>query len=426
MSDTKQPTLKGLAADITKNAAIVSDFLDKTNNHFTFDTDSPPSFPKTASEDVTAARMQLIYAARQLQFLALGPTESLQWFALSGAPDTTTLQWLYHYDIPSAVPNQDSISYADLAKKLNLNQHKMTRILRHAMTNNIFLEPIPGHIAHSSLSKQLAEPGNLIRGPVGNLTQTVYPAVSRMVDAHEKYGTNDEKGVHAPFNVAYDTEKRALEYIANDPVRSVWFTESMKGGAAAGPSSTRYSVEAFDWQSLGNGVVVDVGGSAGHVSKAIAAAAPDLHFIVQDQPAMVGKGQAELEPELKERFTFRPHDFFTTQPYNEPAAFYLRLILHDWPDEDAALILRELAAKMGPETRLLINDAVVPEHGAMHPLQEKYVRNADMVMMSMFNGLEREKSDWEDVIKRADPSLHIVGITKPRGGSLSMIEIRKE
>ena len=140
---------------------------------------------------------------------------------------------------------------------------------------------------------------------------------------------------------------------------------------------------------------------------------------------MVTKGQAELEENLKDRFTFLAHDFFTTQPYNEPAAFYLRLILHDWPDEDAALILQQLAAKMGKETRLLINDAVVPEHGAMHPLQEKYIRNADMVMMSMFNGLEREKSDWEAVIKRADPSLRIVGITKPKGGSLSMIEVRK-
>ena len=140
---------------------------------------------------------------------------------------------------------------------------------------------------------------------------------------------------------------------------------------------------------------------------------------------MVEQGEADLEPELRERFTFQAHDFFSPQPYDQPAAFYLRLILHDWPDEDAATILRHLTDKMGPETRLLINDAVVPEHGAMHPLQEKFVRNADMIMMSMFNGLERERSDWEAVIKRADPHLRIVSITKPKGGSLSMIEVRK-
>jgi len=85
--------LKDIATDISKNAAIVTNFLTNAGH-------PQPSFipgkgfvrfPPDAGEDVLAAGAQLIYAARQLQFLALGPTESLQWHALAGVSHHFTL-----------------------------------------------------------------------------------------------------------------------------------------------------------------------------------------------------------------------------------------------------------------------------------------------------------------------------------------------
>jgi chemotaxis methyl-accepting protein methylase len=106
--------------------------------------------------------------------------------------------------------------------------------------------------------------------------------------------------------------------------------------------------------SLRDGVVVDVGGSAGLVSKAIAATAPRLRFIVQDQPSMVAKGQAELEPELEGRVTFQSHNFVDPHPVQTPDCFLFRLILHDWPDSDVIAILRQLVPSLDPKTRILI------------------------------------------------------------------------
>ena len=140
---------------------------------------------------------------------------------------------------------------------------------------------------------------------------------------------------------------------------------------------------------------------------------------------MVSKGDMELETEFRSRFTFQPHDFFNPNPVKEPDVFLLRLVLHDWPDHDVVTILQQLIPNMGPKSRLLINDVVVPPAGTIHPLREKYIRNMDMMMMSMFNSLERSLEDWEELIALADPALKVVGVQTPHGSALSMIEVVK-
>jgi hypothetical protein len=68
------------------------------------------------------------------------------------------------------------------------------------------------------------------------------------------------------------------------------------------------------------------------------------------------------------------HDFFDPQPVKNPAIFFLRVILHDWPDAFARRILlrlreaaREPRSKGGSEngsdqegTKLIIGDFVLP------------------------------------------------------------------
>lgn len=140
---------------------------------------------------------------------------------------------------------------------------------------------------------------------------------------------------------------------------------------------------------------------------------------------MVAKGEAELDSGLRERIVFQSHNFFEENPVSGPAIFLLRLILHDWPDGDAIEILRQLVPKMSSKTRLIINDAVMPEPGATHPLREKSIRNMDMIMMCMFNGLERTRQDWEDLIHKTDSSLRIAKVETPHGSALSLLEIIK-
>lgn len=92
---------------------------------------------------------------------------------------------------------------------------------------------------------------------------------------------------------------------------------------------------------------------------------PSLRFIIQDYGPTCEVGEAALPPELNGRITFQPHDFFQRQPkqFAGKVVYYLRMILHDWSDKYAAMIIRPLVENMKTGDRIIINDRLVPEPG---------------------------------------------------------------
>lgn len=69
--------------------------------------------------------------------------------------------------------------------------------------------------------------------------------------------------------------------------------------------------------------------------------------------------------------------------------------MHDWPDDKAATILRNIRTAMGPDSRVLIDDAVLPDTGANWQSAV-----ADLAMMT-FAGKERTKHQWEALAESA-------------------------
>ncbi len=145
----------------------------------------------------------------------------------------------------------------------------------------------------------------------------------------------------------------------------------------------------FDWQLLPRGsIVVDVGGGIGSTSMFLAHAFSNpsdedtlgLRFIIQDRKVVVEmgeKGWKEKCPELldsgvaefqgKARYfgstdadRIEVHDFFTPQPIRNAAVYFLRVILHDWPDDFARKILFLLREASGPQTKLVLADFILP------------------------------------------------------------------
>ena len=121
--------------------------------------------------------------------------------------------------------------------------------------------------------------------------------------------------------------------------------------------------------------VVDVGGSEGKYSIALARSFPNLKFIVQDLPAVVrAVGTKHLVPsELADRVTFMAHDMFKEQPVSADVYLY-RWVFHDWPDAYVVKILRQLIPSFKPGARLIINDTILPEPNTLSELHERKVR----------------------------------------------------
>ncbi|KAJ5612602.1 S-adenosyl-L-methionine-dependent methyltransferase [Penicillium lagena] len=187
----------------------------------------------------------------------------------------------------------------------------------------------------------------------------------------------------------------------------------------------REVVDGFDWSACGNATVIDVGGSRGQGSIALARKFPNLQFVVQDYAHVCEEGDLALPEEFRDRIKFEAHDLFEPQRGIEghQAVFFLRTILHDWSDRYACKILQSILAGMKPGDRIVLVEMIMPNPGEGGEMNQRLVRMCDMEMWACFNALERTPMQFEVLAKKADPKLQVINIHSPRWGGLSTIEI---
>jgi hypothetical protein len=90
-----------------------------------------------------------------------------------------SLHAIYHYKIATSFAVGDEISYKRLASICGLNEIDLRRILRYAMTFQVFSEPREGVIIHTAASRLLAEDAQL-RDLVGAVCEEKFPASARV------------------------------------------------------------------------------------------------------------------------------------------------------------------------------------------------------------------------------------------------------
>lgn len=141
--------------------------------------------------------------------------------------------------------------------------------------------------------------------------------------------------------------------------------------------------------------------------------------------AETGRNAAKSLPDdLQSRLTFQTHDFTQAQPVSGADVYLLRMILHDWSDDEAAKILKNtIAAFDKAKSRLIIMDTVLPEPGSVPVSVERIVRARDLTMMQAFNSKERDLDGWKDLLAAADHDLHLVNMVQPTGSAMSVLEV---
>lgn len=172
-----------------------------------------------------------------------------------------------------------------------------------------------------------------------------------------------------------------------------------------------------------------MGGSTGHASIALAEAFPDLKFIVQDLPVVTADSARQfhnrkLATSVSSRINFQAHSFFGPQPVKGASIYLLRHILHDWPDNEAVQILGNIMPALGPESRILVSDIVLPEQGGVIPaLEERVMRLNDLLLHQFANTSERALQDWKGVFSQVQPALCIRRVYRHPGSVLSLMEL---
>ncbi|KAK9775323.1 putative O-methyltransferase domain-containing protein [Seiridium cardinale] len=461
--------LQALAARITLHAdalATTTHGLSHPPRSLGPTPENPSSLlPAGAPTWARAEQVALRDALAEAQILATDASEFVHELAV-GNNQFACVRWLCHFNIPLILPlspgqieaagepvdrtGSDASrhtfptkSYAAIAEAAGVPEHQLRSIARMAMLAGFLAEPEPGHVCHSSLSAAMAAQPQLFEW-ARFVTSSSSLMVSAMVEATERWG-EDRAANHTAYAIAWDTDLTVFGHVAADPDLQGRWASYMRALTQSEGMTVKHLVEGWrcGWDALvaRGAVLVDVGGSAGHVSVALARAFPGLRAIVQDRVEVVQRARAENAPGLIEEglgVTFEIHDFFTPQPVRPQGwedqgrgdVYLLRQILHDWGDEEAIKILRHLASALersGPDARLIVMDTVLPLPGqGSSRTEEARLRVRDLTMLQAHNAHERSKTQWQGLLERAHPALRIKRIVQPFKSLMAILEVAFE
>lgn len=291
------------------------------------------------------------------------------------------------------------------------------------MTNRIFSEPSPGIVAHTALSRVLAE-DSAMDAWVGFCVEDMWPSASRTVSALTSYPAASE-ATQTGFCVANDTVDKEPMFVTfgKDPLRAKRMGGAMTSLTGGEGYEVQYILDNYDWEAIDKigGTVVDLGGSHGFVCVALAKLYPNITFVVQDLPKTIFTAPT-LDSEIVERIQFQAHDFHTAQPVKGADVYFFRWILHNQADKHALNMLRQLIPALKKGARVVINDHCLKEAGQESAWDEKIMRTMDLVMLTLLNAQERSEEDFKALFEEASRGFVFMGVKRPEGCRMSVVE----
>jgi SAM-dependent methyltransferase len=201
--------------------------------------------------------------------------------------------------------------------------------------------------------------------------------------------------------------------IAQNPEQAKIFDEAM---ATFAPVTAAAIAASYDFSPFHK--LVDLGGGNGALLIGILKANPNLRGIVFDMPHAAEKARVMIaEAGLQSRCEAVGGDFFKEVPTGADA-YILKHVIHDWNDERATAILRNVHRAMPPHGRLLIAEGIYPPRIDQSDMGRGAAAN-DVNMLVCTGGRQRSEAEFQ--------SLHVAAGFKltriiPTPARLSVIE----
>lgn len=308
---------------------------------------------------------------------------------------------------------------AELSDPIQADPALVTRIARHLVAADVILEFDAATYGSSGLSHALTIPK--YAGGIKCCFDSSLPTYAQMPAFFAKNSwQNPTDKNDGPFQQAHGSID-GFKWLNERPDTMAAFQAYINGQREERPSwmdEGAYPVQERLVHGLNpsgdSSALVDIGGGMGLCLEEFLAKVPQWkgRLVLQEQEAVV-KHVHGLNPWIE----VMAHDFFKSQPVKGARAYYLRNILHDWPDETCREILRQLKSVM----KLNYSKILVDENVAADQRASWQHTSLDLHMMALGAAQERTESHWRELVDSLD--LQIAGIW-PRGeGNESLIEI---
>ena len=335
-----------------------------------------------------------------------------------GAPDTAALQHVFQlgtgFIVSAALGTAVKLgvadhlaagprSTADLAAQIGAHEDTLYRLLRALAMVGVFTETAPRTFALTPAADLLRSgaPGGAREMMLWMCDAFHYRIYAEMPHAVQTGETVDRKVTGMPV----------FEYLAQEPELAARFNDAMTSFSA---NVAPAAVQAYDFSGIAT--LVDVAGGHGMVLATILRQHPQMRGVLFDvEHVLAGNRLAELG--VQARVDVVAGDFFKAVPAGGDA-YIMKHIIHDWDDEKATIILRNIrtALRGKPDGRLILLESVLQPGN--EPDLGKLI---DLEMLLLPGGKERTAEEFGALFARAGFALTRV---VPTQSPLSVIEAR--
>ncbi|KZV88454.1 S-adenosyl-L-methionine-dependent methyltransferase [Exidia glandulosa HHB12029] len=413
-----------------------------------------PAERATTSAEAREAIDLIVAAAAQLTATVRAPFTTL--FEISGAAFLpSTLRFVLEVNTVEIIreAGEQGLHARDIAAKAEVDEQKIAHALRYLATHHVFREVAPDVFANNRISALLDTKKsvqdlkansqmkyantNAVAAFVNLQAKEILPITAKITDhwtgAETKYSREPDNTVINTWTGEKNmTIFQWLEKPENRLVAMSYVLAMAATGDASGESFESV-LEGFEWANLKPGsIVVDVGGGVGKLMMPLYKTYPELKFEVQDRAQSLDQFNKIWDATFPDalpskRVAFRVQDFLEPQAVKDAAVWFLRNIVHNWPDAYVIRILKHLRDVSAPSTRLVLADRVIPHattggasaseleasipgavpRPAPKPLLANFGRanstvfGLDIGAQSMMNGLERTLEELVEVTSKS-------------------------
>ena len=295
-----------------------------------------------------------------------------------------------------------SKSVAELAAATGSREDALYRVLRLLVSLGIFEERAPRRIGLNASAQVLRrdQPGSLHGIALFWPDPFHFRTYAELLSSVQSGRPAVDKVFGMPL----------FEYLAGNPAYSEIFNDAMTALSAPVIGA---ALQAYDFS--GYGTIVDVAGGHGEVLMAILQACPNSKGILAEVGHVVQGGLPRIRAAgLQQRCEAVVCDFFKAVPAGGDA-YVMKHIIHDWDDERALLILKNIALAMGDKNgHVVLLESVIP--AGPEPDLGKFI---DIEMLALPGGKERTQQEFADLFAAAGFRLTRV---VPTASPLSVVE----
>jgi SAM-dependent methyltransferase len=273
-----------------------------------------------------------------------------------------------------------------LAQKTATHAPSLHRVLRLLASAGVLVEETGGRFSLTPVGACMRRdaPGSMHAAALifGGMTQEAWSELRYSV----------ETGKPA-FRKVFGAD--SFSYLEKHPDEAATFDLAMAGFTRmiAGAVAAAYDFSPFT-------TVMDVGGGNGMLLEGVLAANPTLRGILFDLPHVAERARARLHATaVADRCQIAGGNFFAEIPKGADACM-LKHVIHDWDDEQAAVILRNCHRALDQDGKLLLVEGVYPPRIDTSDAAMSAASN-DVNMLVCTGGRQRSEQEFRDLYQTA-------------------------